>query len=249
MTGLALTGLLPLPAAFFDAFGDAFSFIFEKQKAVEGSVDVGGLGQVAELTLTHLELSGLALGASLAVALPLGLWLGHRGRGEGLAVAIGNAGRAIPELALIAFFAAVIGIGTFNLTIALAILGIPPILTNTFVATRQVDQGAVVAARGMGMSELAIAGRIELPLAVPTILSGVRTSATNIIATATIAPLAGVLTLGDFILSRNVYGDAGVLAGAICVAVLALVVELCLAGLQRRLTPKGIRLQARTAHA
>ena len=116
-----------------------------------------------------------------------------------LAVGVGNASRAIPELALIAFMAAVIGVGLLNLTIALAILGIPPILTNAFVGVRQVDPSAVDAARGMGMKEHEVLTQIELPLAVPTIMAGVRTSTINIVATATIAPLAGVLTLGDFI--------------------------------------------------
>jgi osmoprotectant transport system permease protein len=186
---------------------------------------------------------GIALAVSLALALPLGLLLGHRGTGELFAVAAGNAGRAIPELALIALLVAFVGTGTVNVAIALAVLGIPPILTNTFVGIHQVDPQAVGAARGMGMSELQIAVRVELPLAVPTIMSGVRTAAINIIATATIAPLAGVLTLGDFILARNVYGDEGVLAGAILVALLALTVELTLAAVQWALTPRGLRLQ------
>jgi osmoprotectant transport system permease protein len=112
-----------------------------------------------------------------------------------------------------------------------------------------VDPQAVEAARGMGMSERQIAVRVELPLAAPTIMSGVRTAAINIIATATIAPLAGVLTLGDFILSRNVYGDEGVLAGAIVVAVLALSVELTLAAIQWAVTPRGLRLQRTEASA
>jgi osmoprotectant transport system permease protein len=185
----------------------------------------------------------------LAVALPIGLYLGHRGTGEFLAVAIGNAGRAVPELALIAFMAAFIGIGVLNVTIALAVLGIPPILTNTFVAMRQVEPGAVEAARGMGMREGEVIRRVELPLAVPTVMTGVRTAAINIVATATIAPLAGVLTLGDFIINRNVYGDEGVLAGAILVALLALTFELVLAGVQRLLTPRGLRLQRAAASA
>jgi osmoprotectant transport system permease protein len=138
---------------------------------------------------------------------------------------------------------AFVGVGLVNLTIALLILGIPPILTNTFVAIRQVDRDAVEAARGMGMSEAGIVARVELPLAVPTLMSGVRTAAIAIVATATIAPLAGVVTLGDLILGRNVYGEDGVLAGAILVALLALVIEFVLAGVQRLLTPQGVRLQ------
>ncbi|HXE99828.1 MAG TPA: ABC transporter permease [Solirubrobacterales bacterium] len=234
---------MTVPLALLDSFSGAVDFIFSQRESFGGGTQVGGLGQVWELTLEHLQVSGIALAVSLALALPLGLLLGHRRTGELFAVAAGNAGRAIPELALIALLVAFVGTGTVNVAIALAVLGIPPILTNTFVGVHQVDPQAVGAARGMGMSELQIAVRVELPLAVPTIMSGVRTAAINIIATATIAPLAGVLTLGDFILARNVYGDEGVLAGAILVALLALTVELTLAAVQWALTPRGLRLQ------
>jgi osmoprotectant transport system permease protein len=225
-----------------DYFGGAFNFIFT-ERAPEGAVGepVGGLGQVFELMLKHVEVSLLALLVSVLIAFPLGVWLGHRGRGEMLAVAIGNAGRAIPELALIAFMVAFIGFGMFNLVIALMVLGIPPILINSFVGIRGVDRGVVDAARGMGMSELGVITKVELPLAVPTIMSGIRTAAIAIIATAAIAPLAGVVTLGDFIINFNVYGDEGVLAGAILVALLALTAELILAGVQRLLTPRGLK--------
>jgi osmoprotectant transport system permease protein len=232
-----------LSLAFLSSFTGAFDFIFSQRESLGGGTQVGGLGQVGELALEHLKVSGIALAISLALALPLGLVLGHRGRGELFAVAAGNAGRAIPELALIALLVAFVGTGTVNVAVALAVLGIPPILTNTFVGVRQVDPQAVGAARGMGMSERQIAMRVELPLAAPTIMTGVRTAAINIIATATIAPLAGVLTLGDFVLSRNVYGDEGVLAGAILVALLALTVELTLAAVQWAVTPRGLRLQ------
>jgi osmoprotectant transport system permease protein len=235
-------------ASVFDSFSGAFDFIFESREARGGGVQVGGPDQVLEFLWTHVWISALALAVAIAIALPIGLYFGHRGAGELLAVAIGNAGRAIPELALIAIMVAFIGVGVLNTTVALMILGIPPILTNAFVGVRQVDRDAVEAARGMGMSELGVVTRVELPLAVPTIMGGVRTGAINIIATATIAPIAGVLTLGDFILSVNVYGDDGVLAGAICVALLALAAELLLAGLQRALTPRGLRL-ARAAAA
>ena len=234
---------MALPLAFLDSFSGAFDFIFSQRESFGGGTQVGGLGQVWELTLEHLKVSGIALAVSLALALPLGLLLGHRRTGELFAVAAGNAGRAIPELALIALLVAFVGTGTVNVAIALAVLGIPPILTNTFVGVHQVDREAVEAARGLGMTERQIAFRVELPLAAPTIMTGVRTAAINIIATATIAPLAGVLTLGDFILSRNVYGDEGVLAGAILVALLALTVELTLAAVQWALTPRGLRLQ------
>jgi osmoprotectant transport system permease protein len=245
---LATPPLFPL-ADVFNSFSGAIEFIFSQRETAGGvgGEPVGGLEQIGDLLWTHVEVSALALALSLAIALPIGLYFGHRGTGELLAVAIGNAGRAIPELALIAFMAAFIGVGLLNVTIALAVLGIPPILTNTFVGVRQVDRGAVEAARGMGMSETEVMRKVELPLAAPTIMGGVRTGAINIVATATIAPLAGVLTLGDLILSRNVVGEDGVIAGAIVVALLALVVELGLSGVQRLVTPKGLKVERASA--
>jgi osmoprotectant transport system permease protein len=239
--------VIAVPAPLLASFGGAFEFIFTPQSSnVTGGEKVGGLSQVLELAATQIEVSVLALALSLMIALPLGLYFGHRGTGELLAVGLGNAGRAIPELALIALMAAVVGVGIPTLTVALAVLGIPPILTNTFVGIRQVDRATVDAARGMGMTEFEIVRKVELPLAVPTIMSGVRGSTVNIVATATIAPLAGVLTLGDLIINENVYGVDGVLAGAIVVALLALAFEFGLAALQRRLTSKGLKLKAGT---
>lgn len=225
-----------------DSFTDAIDFILNPQESRFATEQVGGLDFAVELTIDHIRLTALGLGAALLLALPAGVILGHIGRGEFLAVAVGNAGRAIPELALIAFVAAFIGVGLLNVTIALMVLGIPPILTNAYVGVRQVDRSTVDAARGMGMRDSQILTRVELPLAVPTIMSGVRTAAVNIVATATIAPLAGEQSLGTLILGRNVYGAEGVLAGAILVALLALTIEFGLAGLQRLLTPRGTRL-------
>lgn len=235
--------MIELPFAAFGLFGDAFNFIFNQQEAESGGVMVGGLDQIGELALKQLEVTVLALGVSILLALPVGLLLGHFGRGEFVAVSAGNAGRAIPELALIALMATAVGVGLFNLVVALAILGIPPILTNTFVGIRQVDRSSVEAAKGMGMTNREIITKVELPLAVPTIMGGVRTASINIIATATIAPLAGILTLGDLIISRNVYGDAGVLAGAVLVALMAITIEGLLAGLQWKLTSRGLKVQ------
>jgi osmoprotectant transport system permease protein len=228
----------------FASFGGAIEFIFTPQTSdVTGGNTVGGIDQVIELILAQLEVTVLALALAILIALPAGLFFGHRGKGELVAVGLGNAGRAIPELGLIALMAAVIGVGLFNLTIALAILGIPPILVNTFVGIREVDSSTVQAARGMGMTELEIVRKVEAPMAVTSIFTGIRTSTIGIVATATIAPLAGVATLGEFILGENVYGPNGVLAGAILVALLALVLEFSLAGLQRVLTSKGLKLR------
>jgi osmoprotectant transport system permease protein len=221
----------------------AIEFILHPQPSnVTGGNLVGGLEQTIELALTQLEVTVFALLLSLIIALPLGLYLGHKGVGELVAIGLGNAGRAIPELVLIAFMAAAIGVGTLNLTIALAVLGIPPILTNAFVGIHQVDRAPVEAARGIGMSERQILLKVELPLAIPTVMAGIRLATIAIVSTATIAPLAGVLTLGDYILNENVYGVDGVVAGAIVVALMALTLELLLALLQRRLTSKGLRL-------
>jgi osmoprotectant transport system permease protein len=235
--------------AFLGSFGGAFDFIFSQRESVQAGEPIGGLSQIWELLVNQMAISILALLLATAIALPIGLWLGHRGVGEFAAVAIGNAGRAIPELALIALMVAFIGTGVLNVTIAVTILGIPPILTNAFVGMRQVDRGAVDAARGMGMTEFEIIRRVELPLAIPTIMGGVRTASVNIIATATIGSIAGVQTLGDLILGQATYGEEGVIAGAIVVALLALAFELILAAIQRTLTPRGLALQRAAARA
>lgn len=237
-----MTDALPL-ADIFSSFANALEFIATPQESTFAGGEVGGPHEVLQKLGSHVVVSGVALTVAIAIALPVGVLLGHLGRGEGVAIAVGNAGRAVPELALIAFLVAFVGVGFLPVTVALVVLGIPPILTNSFVGVRQVDRDAVEAARGMGMTGSQVVRRIELPLAVPTIFTGLRTSAINIIATATIATLAGETTLGDFIINRNVFGDEGVLAGAILVAGLAITVELCLSGLQRALTPRGLALQ------
>jgi osmoprotectant transport system permease protein len=235
---------LALPLGLFDAISGAFDFIFHQREAVtKGGVMVGGPAFVGQLLWTQVWVSLVALGSAIALSLPVGLIFGHKGKGEFLAVGIGNAGRAIPELAAIALLAAIVGIGAQNVIPALVVLGIPPILTNTFVGVRQVDRNAVQAAKAMGMRPAGVILRVELPLAMPTIMTGVRTSSINIIATATIASYVGLSDLGDLLLGRNVFGDDGVLAGGILVALVALTFEGVLAGIQRLLTPKGLRLQ------
>jgi osmoprotectant transport system permease protein len=233
-------GVIHPTLAFLSSFSDALDFIFNTREAQTGGVQVGGLHQVLEFTWEHVKLSGVAILIACVVAIPIGLVLGHTGKGEFLAISISNVGRAIPSLALIAFFVAYIGVGFTNVTLALVLLAIPPILTNTYVGVRQVEPEVIDAGRGMGLRPVQVVRRVELPLAITSIFGGIRTSAVNVVATATIAPLAGVLTLGDFILSANVYGDDGRFAGAILVAVLALSVELLFAILQRLVSPKGL---------
>ncbi|HZO58090.1 MAG TPA: ABC transporter permease [Solirubrobacterales bacterium] len=222
-------------------FGDALDFIFSTREAQTGGVEVGGLSEVWEFTWEHLKVSFAAIGVACAIAVPVGLALGHAGKGELLAISLSNVGRAVPSLALIAFFVAYIGVGFTNVMLALVLLAIPPILTNTYVGVRQVDREVIDAGKGMGLRPHQVVQRIELPLALSSIFGGIRTSAVNVVATATIAPLAGVLTLGDYILSANVYGPDGRLAGAMLVAVLALTVELVFAAIQRAVEPRGLQ--------
>jgi osmoprotectant transport system permease protein len=228
-------------------FGDAIEFIFDERPSPAGGTEVGGLAEMWELTWPHLRLSLVSMGIACALSIPLGLWLGHIRKGGFLAINASNVGRAVPTLALIAFFVAFLGVGESNLILALVLLAIPPILTNAYTGVTQVDPETVDSARGMGMTGGQIVRRVELPLALPLIFGGIRISAVNVVATATIAPLAGVVTLGDPIINVNTYGDEGRLAAAIVVALLAVLTEVSLAALQRGVTPRGLKLQRREA--
>ena len=179
------------------------------------------------------KLAFTALGVSIVIALPLGLWLGHRHRGLFVALGVSSIGRALPSIALIGFFIAILGVGFWNLVVALVVLGVPPILTNAYFAVEGVDRDAVEAARGMGLTEAQILRRVELPLGLPLILAGIRIAAVFVIATATIAGIVGGGGLGDIIANQAAYGLAGVLAAALCVSALALLTAAALALAQR----------------
>jgi osmoprotectant transport system permease protein len=194
-----------------------------------------------------LKLTAVAMAFAFLIAFPAGVLLGHYGRGELIAVGAGNIGRALPELVVIAVMAAAIGVGTTNVTIALTILAVPPMLVGNYTAIRNVDRGTVDAARGVGMTTLEQIRKVELPLGIPAIMAGIRISFVTVWATATIAPLAGVLTLGDLIISRGANGITGLIAGGLVVALLALMLEGLLAGVQRLITPEGVRISARNA--
>jgi osmoprotectant transport system permease protein len=225
-------------------FSDAVDFIFHSRESVSGGIQVGGPSELLHLTATHLWISAVAVLLACLVSIPIGLYLGHIGKGEFLAISVSNVGRAVPSLALLAFFIAYIGLGTTNIILVLFLLAVPPILTNTYVATRQVDRNTVDAARGIGMSERQIISRVELPLGLATMFGGIRTSTVNVVATATIAPLASVKTLGYPIINGNVYGFSGTLGAAIVVAILTLVLDGALALVQRAVTPRGIKIRA-----
>ena len=194
---------------------------------------------VGDKTVEHLALSGASLGVALAVAVPLGVSLGHLHRGSFVAINLGNVGRALPSLAVIAIGLAIFGIGFTNVMVALVVLAVPPILTNAYVAVDEVDPDAVEAARGMGMSPVQVLGRVELPLALPLLFAGVRTAAVYVVSTATLAAIAGGGGLGDIIVNQASYRLEGVVAAALCVSLLALLVDLALGAVQRALTPPG----------
>ena len=184
-------------------------------------------------TTEHVELSFAALGIALVLALPLGLWLGHRHRGLFLAASVANVGRALPSLVLIAFGLTILGVGFWNNTVALVVLAIPPVLTNTYFAVEGVDPDAVEAARGMGLTETQILTRVELPLGLPLLLAGLRIAAVFVIATATIAGIFGGGGLGDIMARQVTYGLGGVFAAALWVAGLALLTAAALGLAQR----------------
>jgi osmoprotectant transport system permease protein len=192
-------------------------------------------------TVAHLVLSGASVGAALAIALPLGVWLGHIHRGSFIAINASNIGRALPSLAIISIGLGILGIGFWNVLVAMVVLAVPPILTNAYVAVDGVDQDAVEAARGMGMTPFEVLTRVELPLAVPLIFAGLRTATVYVIATATLASIAGGTGLGDIILNQPTYRVRGVIGGAIAVAALAFAAEAVLAFIQRAVTPRGVR--------
>jgi osmoprotectant transport system permease protein len=183
-----------------------------------------------------------ALGIGLLLAMPVGLWLGHRHRGLTLALGVSSIGRALPSIVLIGLFIAILGIGFWNVAVALVVLAIPPILTNSYFAVDGVDKDVVEAARGIGLTERQILTSVELPLGLPLIIGGIRIAAVFVIATATIAGIAGGGGLGQIMADQVTYGLSGVLAAALCVSAIALLTAFVLGIAQsaasRRMTPR-----------
>lgn len=207
---------------------------------------VGQNGIVA-LTGEHLAMSGVAVVLAAAIALPLGVWLGHRRRGGGLTVVAANTSRALPTFALLLIFASTtIGFGNRPTVLAAAIFAIPPILTNTYTGLLEVDADVRDAARGMGMSAARSVALVELPLALPLIAAGLRTATVQVIATVPLAGLVGGGGLGPIIitgLATRRFGE--VIAGGLLVATLCVLAEVVLAVGQRMLTPAPVRALAR----
>ncbi|MGW6615817.1 ABC transporter permease [Streptomyces erythrochromogenes] len=176
----------------------------------------------------HVYVSGLALSIACAIALPVGLYLGHLGRGGTLAVNVSNVGRAVPVFAVLALFmvSPLRNAGYLPTVAALVLFAVPPLLTNAYVGMREVDRSVVEAARGMGMSGGQLFWRVELPLARGLVMTGLRSGSVQVIATATIAAMVGQGGLGRIITAGfNTYNTPQVVAGALLVAALALLAE------------------------
>ena len=190
----------------------------------------------------HVLMSLAATAAAALIALPLGVTLGHLGRGELLAINLTNVGRAVPSLALLVLLLLVLGLGAAPAFVALVALAVPPMVTNAYVGMRGVDRGLIDAARGLGMRGHIVLLRVELPNAIPVLMAGVRTAGVQVVATATLAALVAWGGLGRYIVDGLAQLDyPKVFAGALLVAALAAAAELLLALLQYALTPAGLR--------
>ncbi len=195
----------------------------------------------------HLWISGAALGLGTGIGLPLGLAIGHTGRGSLAVVSIANIGRAVPSLGLmglafLVFLPLGLGVGPLPAIVALTALAIPPIVVNTYAGLRAVDRDLIEAARGMGMRASQVIWGLEVPVALPVILAGVRTSAVQVVATATLAGVIGGGTLGELIIIGFNTGDqVQVFGAALVVAAVSIATELSFASLQRAMASPGLR--------
>lgn len=198
----------------------------------------------------HLVLSMAALVLTVAIALPIGLLIGHTRRGAEFAVNLANIGRALPTLAVITIVLPItaaidpqLGFKVYPTMVALIVLGIPPILVNTYVGISGVDPDLVESARGMGLREGQILTRVEIPVALPVLAGGIRSAATQIVATATLGAIFGGVGLGRYLVEGIAQNDNGkIFGGVTLVAVLSLVTEGVFAIVQRRVTSPGLAL-------
>lgn len=202
---------------------------------------------------------GYSIGATLvamAIALPLAFWIGHTGRGGLLAVNVANVGRAVPTFGLILAAFVIFGLNLTPVYIALVLMAIPPILTNGFVGIREVDPEVREAAEGMGMTGWQVLWRVEIPVALPLIMTGIRTSAVQVVATATLAAFVGLGGLGRYIIDGLAQGAqynptarAMVIVGSLLVAVLAVATELLLDRVERWVVPRPLASQTHHVQA
>jgi osmoprotectant transport system permease protein len=204
-----------------------------------------GSSGVPVLLWATVKIAAESVLIALAVALPVALVLGHTGRGGFLAINVTNVGRALPAIAVLVIGVQLLGIGAPPALLTLTVLSLPPIMTNTYTAIRQVDPDVIDAGRGMGMTGAQILWRVELPTALPLIAAGVRTAAVQAVATVTLAAYVAYNCLGTLIVEANssVNGHPQIVAAALLVMALALLTDQALGALQRVLTPAGIRVE------
>jgi osmoprotectant transport system permease protein len=192
-------------------------------------------------TLQHLWYSLLATAIAGAIALPIGVFIGHTGRGAVFAINLTNLGRAIPSLGIIILVFTLVGFGIVPVLVALIALAVPPIVTNSYIGVRSVDRDVRDAAEGMGMRGRQVLWEVELPVAMPLIMAGIRTSAVQVVATATLAAFVGLGGLGRYLIDGLSQRDlAQVVGGAILVAVLSLLTELMLGRVQTLVVSEGL---------
>lgn len=210
---------------------------------ISGILEVLSRPDFPAKVLTHVELSVLALLIAVAVSLPVAVAVRNAPVGAAIAINVGNVGRAVPSLALLAFALPLLGFGFAPSLVALTALAIPPILINASTGLREVSADVIDAARGMGLSDAQILARIQLPVAAPVIFAGVRTSAVQVVASATLATFIGGGGLGDVIVEGFQRGDTPtLLAGALSVAALAIATEAIFGGLESAFTPEGLKI-------
>lgn len=203
-----------------------------------------GAGGIGHRLLDHLHYTGLAVGAALLIALPLGLWVGHTRRGADAVLAVSGALRALPSLGLLTWLTVELSIGVrlplVPATIVLVILAVPPLLAGTVAGLTSVPPAVTDSARASGFNEWQVLGRVELPLAAPVMVGGLRSCVVQVVATATVVAYIGLSGLGRYLIDGLALRDyPQMLAGALLVTALALVVDLVLAVLQRQLKPGG----------
>jgi len=196
-------------------------------------------------TVDYIKLCAVAIVLAIVISVPLGVLVVRSPVASFIAINFSGLLRAIPILAVLVVFYPILGFGFLPALVALTILGIPPILLNTYTGIRGIDPATIDAARGMGMTTLQIVTRIQTPLVLPIIAAGIRTSAVQIIATATLAAIIGAGGYGEYIyLGLREFDTTQLLAGALPVALLALLVEYGLNWTEYALTPAGLRVKS-----
>jgi osmoprotectant transport system permease protein len=231
----------PVIATADTSFGGVFSYLTT-------SANWYGPSGIAVRILQHLEYSVETLLIAVVIGLPLGLLAGHTGRGATLMSMLSNASRALPTLGLLILLAFLIGVGLKAAVIPLVFLAVPSILVNTYVGVQGVDRSLVDAACGMGLRPLQVLWRVEIPVALPLIVLGLRTAALQVVATATVAAEVGLGGLGRYIIDGNAsqnFAELG--AGAVLVALFAIVTEAVFLAGQRVVVSPGVRARTRTA--